>query len=756
MPLLDVVEQGAATTTCRDRLRQLLTHVDDVGSIDPDSLLGHVERTECPQGHNLHIRTLTRGLLKKSESGSLRLGPEGEDWLIVHGGPPATWGESGPRSAPPLRAWQREALDAWAAHGRFGVVEAVTGTGKSRVGVEAIREALKDDFDVVVVVPTVDLVEQWVRTLRNSGITDVGTNGLGYGASWMRQHVIVSTVQSLYLNPPQRADGKVLVVADECHRYGAPQWSKALSPTYRRRLGLTATFERNDEGIGVLARYFGGGPVYRIGFPEAIRTGVVARYDVKLAGVDLTPREHRTYADADERAKDARQRLLAAEFPAEPFGAFMTAVQQAAEDDSDPTVEDLARQYLKAFSERVDIMAGAARKLEVMRALAPAVDASKGALVFTRRKESAEELALVLKDEGVKAEPIHSDHTSTQRRERIAGLKTGRVRALVAPNVLDEGVDVPDVDLGVVMSGSKSRRQMIQRMGRVLRLKADGRKATFIVVYARGTAEDLSGADGQEGSLDLIVESADRVVDLRWDGSNLIEDPLLIRNVTSTAGEAAVTKTVETVPQTVDPSKIVGRARAESHLPDALCDVDPAKLPKMRKARKEYGGLGSQVSTPLTEVEVAVLDELVPATILIEGEALEAACDVFELGDLKFSEALRETRALFEQDLSYGATVSGGEDCYDVRGLLATWRINDAAAELLGVRANYNDEPDVEAVEREEAEPVLDDGGGGRRDDEPEAPATDVVNQLERLAALRHAGALSDAEFTAAKGKILY
>src|SRR5699024_10772024 len=101
-------------------------------------------------------------------------------------------------------------------------------------------------------------------------------------------------------------DGKVLIVADECHRYGAPEWMRARDFSYRRRLGLTATFERNDEGISTLTSYFGGGPVYRIGFPEAIRAGVVARYDVKLMGVDLTATERTAYEDADERAREAR------------------------------------------------------------------------------------------------------------------------------------------------------------------------------------------------------------------------------------------------------------------------------------------------------------------------------------------------------------------------------------------------------------------------------------------------------------------
>jgi superfamily II DNA or RNA helicase len=81
---------------------------------------------------------------------------------------------------------------------------------------------------------------------------------------------------------------------------------------------------------------------------------------------------------------------------------------------------------------------------------------------------------------------------------------------LVAPRVLDEGVDVPAADLAVIAGASRSRRQVVQRMGRVLRKKPDGRLARFVVLFAQGTIEDPAfGA--HEAFLDKVVAVSERV-----------------------------------------------------------------------------------------------------------------------------------------------------------------------------------------------------------------------------------------------------
>jgi RNA polymerase primary sigma factor len=142
------------------------------------------------------------------------------------------------------------------------------------------------------------------------------------------------------------------------------------------------------------------------------------------------------------------------------------------------------------------------------------VAGSSGAILFTSRKDVTETFERALNDEHVAARAIHSDHTRIQRRERLDDLKRGRIKALIAPNILDEGIDVPDIDLAIVLAGSSSRRQMIQRMGRVLRLKDDRRKATFIVVYAANTTEDRSRSGGVEGNLDVILKTADTITEI--------------------------------------------------------------------------------------------------------------------------------------------------------------------------------------------------------------------------------------------------
>lgn len=150
---------------CRSRQRQVLEWVDAEGSVDLDELRLFVAGTRCIQGHEINRASLQNGLLSVGTDRRVSLGRAGSHWLDEQAVPASDWDSARAADSPELRAWQREALGAWVDHGRQGVVQAVTGTGKSRIGVEAIREALQHDYSIVVVVPTVDLVEQWTRAL---------------------------------------------------------------------------------------------------------------------------------------------------------------------------------------------------------------------------------------------------------------------------------------------------------------------------------------------------------------------------------------------------------------------------------------------------------------------------------------------------------------------------------------------------------------------------------------------------------------
>lgn len=388
-----------------------------------------------------------------------------------------------------LRPWQEEALESWRRAGSHGVVQAVTGAGKTRVGVAAIAEALEIGRRAVVIVPTRVLVKQWEQTLTE--LLPAARVSTGKAKDWQ---VLVTTVHSAMRGPVLPFGEKGLLVADECHRYGADSFSHALRMGYRWRLGLTATLERGDDGDEILEQYFGG-IVYDLGYERALADGLISPFKFTYVSVPLSAEERREYDALTEELSEARRALVMRyDIPTEPVSAFLQSVSVLVEDRTVGGGGGLARRYMARFSARKRVLAETKMKQLALAGLAPAVAASKGSVVFTQTQESSLAAAEVLRSTGCTAAAVHGQMDSDEREERIELFRDGAVTALTAPRILDEGVDIPEADLGVVLAANRSRRQMIQRLGRVLR-KRPGKTARFVVLYAAGSVEDPFSAD---------------------------------------------------------------------------------------------------------------------------------------------------------------------------------------------------------------------------------------------------------------------
>jgi hypothetical protein len=155
-----------------------------------------------------------------------------------------------------LRPWQNAALRAWQAAGRRGIVTAVTGAGKTWVGVGAIAEYLNaTTARVAVLVPTIELQAQWVRTLRGVFTVPVGAVGDGFLDLFSDSVILVYVARSAAdtLSRTVRQNARryaILLVADECHRYGSGTYAGALDAPFSATLGLSATPERDgDDGM---------------------------------------------------------------------------------------------------------------------------------------------------------------------------------------------------------------------------------------------------------------------------------------------------------------------------------------------------------------------------------------------------------------------------------------------------------------------------------------------------------------------------
>ena len=241
----------------------------------------------------------------------------------------------------------------------------------------------------------------------------------------------------------------------------------------------------------------------------AVAEGITARFTVSLVGVAFSPEERAYYDELTERMNALRARLVAQYgLPTEPFTAFLIAVQALAEAASEGS--GLARSYRQAMLERRRLLADTPAKDRALGLVAPALRAAQRSIVFTQSIAVSERARRTLTAHGLRAEVMHSRLSGTLRRQTLGRFAAGELDVLTAPRVLDEGIDVPAADLAVIVGASRSRRQMIQRMGRVLRRKPDGRHARFLVLFVEGTVEDPR-LGAHETFLGEIVDVADRV-----------------------------------------------------------------------------------------------------------------------------------------------------------------------------------------------------------------------------------------------------
>jgi len=366
---------------------------------------------------------------------------------------------------PPLRPAQRDAVAAWRAAGGRGQVIMPTGTGKTEVALAIMAASA---VSTLVVAPVRDLMYQWHRRI---------LRGLGYDAGVIGDSrfnvrpVSVATYDSAYLHMGELGALFGLVVFDEAHHLpGRSRREAALCCAAPKRLALTATPERSDGLHADLDRLVGP-VVYRQSLPEAAGA-VLADYDVIRIPVALREEEQAVY---DEAARDVRAFLAARRALEKDYGWE----DLCADAGRDPA----ARRALRAFRLKQSIEDRAAEKLRVLEDLFR-LHVGERTLVFAGSNAMAIDVSrrFLL--------PTILSHT--RKRERLAvleGFSSGRFPALVANQVLDEGVDVPAAKVAIVIGGQASTRQAKQRLGRILR-KTGGARATLYEVVTEDSRDE--------------------------------------------------------------------------------------------------------------------------------------------------------------------------------------------------------------------------------------------------------------------------
>lgn len=368
---------------------------------------------------------------------------------------------------PPLRAWQIEAQKKWVSAGSRGIVEVVTGGGKTLFALACMHDWLKTQDQlghVLVIVPTTALQDQWLLTL---------TMELGIPrekiAVWPdTQHpeaqfhiMVINTARTRSLDLVQ-AKSPWFLIADECHRYGSDRNALGIAIPVSASLGLTATAERDfDDGLFRYVIPSLGPIIYKYELRQALQDGVITPFKLVNVETDLNSEE------ADEYRR---------------LGKAVAMALGSGDEEKARRLSIARSRVSKCAVSRIPTAIALVEKERTTKTI-----------VFHEDITSVDAIAEILRRRGTRARAYHSRISADMRRDNLRMFFDDQIDVLVACRALDEGLDVPGAERAIIAASTSSTRQRIQRIGRVLRRSDEKEMASVFTIFAtESEAERLS------------------------------------------------------------------------------------------------------------------------------------------------------------------------------------------------------------------------------------------------------------------------
>jgi len=363
---------------------------------------------------------------------------------------------------------QQEALEAWQQQ-RRGLVVLPTAAGKTYLAQLAIQATQRS---TLIMVPTLDLMHQWYAHLE-AAFPDAEIGLLG-GGSRDRTPILIATYDSAAIQAENLGNRYGLLVFDECHHlpssFNRVIAEYAIAPY---RLGLTATPERSDgkhEDLDILI----GPTVYRKSAAELSGIALAKHKTVQIQ-VKLSAQEREQY---DELIQTRNQFLQSAHIFLGSLQGWQQFVRESARSKA-------GRRAMLAHRQARAIAFGNEGKLRVLTDLL-AQHHPEQTLIFTDDNATVYRISQDFLIPAITHKtPVKERHDILQR------FRSGEYPTLVASRVLNEGVDVPEASIAIVLSGTGSTREYVQRLGRVLRKGKDPTKLALLYeVIAENTSEE--------------------------------------------------------------------------------------------------------------------------------------------------------------------------------------------------------------------------------------------------------------------------
>ncbi len=362
------------------------------------------------------------------------------------------------------RSFQKEALEKWLKQ-RWGYVVLPTGSGKSFLALMAMEKVQRS---TLVIVPTLDLMNQWYSLIETYFGWEPGLIGGGY---YEIKEITITTYDSAWTHMEHLGNRFGFLIFDECHHLPGESYSFAakfaIAPF---RLGLTATPERSDGKEEDLKEYLGK-EIYRKRIKE-LAGSTLSEYQVRKVFVGLTAEEEEEYRLArEEYLQFIRKNSISFSHP-KGWDKFIRLSCRSEE----------GRKAFQAYLRQKQILQSSRSKFQILLQLLKKHCHDK-IIIFTNDNATVYEIS-----KSFLLPAITHQTKIKERKALLDGFQKGDFHVIVTSKVLNEGVDLPEANVGIVLSGSGSVREHVQRLGRLLR-KKEGKEAILYEVVVQNSSE---------------------------------------------------------------------------------------------------------------------------------------------------------------------------------------------------------------------------------------------------------------------------
>jgi len=361
--------------------------------------------------------------------------------------------------------WQNKAIEVFLKHKKL-ITEVATGAGKTFFAIQTIKEVLKNtNKKILIVSPKIVILKNWQKELLNNGFSVVDV-GMYYSDIKDYARITLTTNASIKNINLKLFD---FLIVDEVHNTFTPKFKKIYNNKFEYLLGLTATLNNEDDVKHYEFLDYFNYNKYVFDIKEAINSNIINRFTFTNYSFVFDKKED------FEKYENYQQRITNIVRAA---GSYFKAMKRKDSKLALYSIFDKRKKLVYMHDKRFDLLE------KILK-----INKNKKIIIFNEYNAAGTEIYMRCLDMDLSSRVVNSDLDNNTITKQLNDYVNNKYNILITSKMFDEGYNLPQIDVAIIFSGDSTKRQFIQRMGRVLRKKQ--KKSKIYQIYCKGTFDEI-------------------------------------------------------------------------------------------------------------------------------------------------------------------------------------------------------------------------------------------------------------------------